>query len=117
MELKEAIQAGRELAEYIVYCCGEGEDYVALVDQLRQANTRSALIKAVYLLLCYGDVCLKQKMKGMSQKRLDDLFQFFRTGDIASLSHFRSALIANISTFELEKIHYQEKYLMELLRV
>jgi hypothetical protein len=116
VELKEAVRASREIAEYIVYCCGEGEDYVSLVDQLREAKTRSALLTAVYFLLCYGDICLNQKMEGMNRKKLELLFRFFQTADITAVSEFRSALIANISTFELEKIHYQEKYLLELLR-
>jgi hypothetical protein len=115
MELNETIQVSRKLAEYFVYYCGDGEHYVDLVERLREANTRYTLLEAVYILLHYGDRFLKQKMESMSQKKLEDLFQFFRTGDIEKVSHFRSNLIANISTFELEKIHQQEKYLVELL--
>jgi polynucleotide 5'-kinase involved in rRNA processing len=115
MELKEAVEAGEKLAEYFVYCCGEGDHYVELVERLREANTRYALLEAVYILLHYGDQYLNQKMGDMNQKRLENLFQFFRTGEIENVSHFRANLVASISMFELEKIHQQEKYLVELL--
>jgi hypothetical protein len=115
MEWDKAEQTARKLAEYFVYCCGEGDDYVSLVEKLREAKHRSALLGSIMILLCYGDVSLGQKMEGMNQKRLDDLSQFIETGDIKLVSQFRSALIADISTFELEKIHLQERYLIELL--
>lgn len=48
VERKEAQQIGKLLAEYFVYSCGEGEHYVALIDRLRAANTRSTITKAIY---------------------------------------------------------------------
>jgi hypothetical protein len=115
MEWSKAKQTARELAEYFVYYCGEGDDYVPLIEKLREAKTRASLLGSVMILLCYGELSLGEKMEGMNKKRLDNLSQFIQTGDIKLVSQFRSVLIANISTFELEKIYLQERYLIELL--
>ncbi len=115
MELEEALQTAQKLAKYFVYCCGEGDHYVELVAQLRAADTRYTLLEAVYILLHYGERSLHQKMKNMSRKRMGSLFIFFRKGEIKEVSRFRSTLINWITTYELEKIHQQERYLVELL--
>lgn len=115
MEWAKVDQFSKYLAEYFVYYCGEGDHYVKLTDQLREVNTRSSLLKAIYMLLKYGEVQCKQKMKGMSPKKLKDLFHFLKTGEIEKISQFRASLVADISTFELEKIHQQEQYLVDLL--
>jgi hypothetical protein len=115
MELEEALQIGGKLAEYFVYYCGEGDHYVELITQLRAANTRYTLLEAVYILLHYGERSLGKKMDGMSKKRMKELFVFFRTGEIKQVSRFRSTLNNWITTYELEKIHQQERYLVELL--
>jgi hypothetical protein len=115
LELKTAIKISNKMAEYFVYCCGEGEHYVPLMDKLRVANTRSLLQTAVYILLRYGHSHLKQDIENVSQRSIDDLFQFIRIGNRKEVSQFHSSLSTNISRFELKKIREQERYLLELL--
>ena len=115
MEFKEAIKTGKELAEYFVYCCGEGEDYVSLIERLRDAKNRTTLAKAVYSLLRYGHLHLKENMKNMNKERLDALFDFISTGEIFEVRRFYSSLVTYISVFEFDNIRKKQTYLMELL--
>lgn len=115
MELKEAIQTGKNLAEYFVFICGEGEHYVALIERLRAVTSRSGLLEAVNILMHYGRSHLNQELESLKQQSIDFLFQFIREGDKSEVSRFYSSLITNIANFEVEKIQEQERYLYELL--
>jgi hypothetical protein len=115
LELNEAQKIGKRLAKYIVYCCGEGEHYIPLIDRLRKANTRSLLLEAIYILIRYGKLHLKQGLEEVSKQDINNLFQFIRTENKEVVSRFHSSLSTYISTFEVENIHKQERYLLELL--
>lgn len=115
IQLQETLKMGRKLAEYFVYYCSNGEHYVALVDCLREAKTRSELLTTICILLRYGRLHLKQGIDGISQKKLDELYQFIREGKKEEVSRFHSSLITYVSTFELENMRQQERYLLELL--
>lgn len=114
MELKEALRVGNKLARYFVYQC-EGKYYTSLVDRLRQANTRSNLVEGIYTLVHYGRNHLKIELKSVSQRDIDHLFRFIRTGNIEVVKLFHSSLSTHISNFEVEKIRKQEHYLLDLL--
>lgn len=115
LNLEKSIEIADELAEYFVYLCGEGDDYVSLIDKIRDSETRASLIKSIYVLLRYGHLHLKQSMEKMNRKKIDSLFHFIKTGEHDEVCRFRSSLITFISAFELEKIREQERYLLELL--
>lgn len=115
MERKEAQQIGKLLAEYFVYSCGEGDHYVALIDRLRAANTRSTIIEAIYILIHYGTVHLKLKLEYLHEPKLKQLYQFIQTGSREEVIHFHSSLSIYIWEYEVEKIREQERYLLELL--
>lgn len=117
MELSEAIQTGRELAEYFVYCCGEGDHYVELIERLRAARTRSTLVEAIYVLIRYGSLHLKHDLQNVNVDRqnIKNLFRFILKGKSDEISQFHSSLSIHIWDFELENIQQQERYLLELL--
>ncbi len=115
LELQEALKIGKKLAKYFVYSCGEGEHYISLTERLRVANTRSALLEAIYTMIRYGKQHLKQGIKDINKQEVDTIFAFIRTGDKKEVSRFYSALNTYISTFEVEHIREQERYLLELL--
>lgn len=115
MEGKEALKIGKKLAEYFAYYCSHGEHYVSLVDHLREAKTRSELLTTICILLRYGRLHLKQGIEDIGQKKMDDLYQFIREGEKEEVSRFHSSLITYISTFELENMRQQERYLLQLL--
>jgi hypothetical protein len=115
LKLSEAIKTGRKLAEYFVYCCGEGEHYVELINHLRVSNTRSNVLTAICILLRYGRLHLKNGIEGISKKKMEELFHFIREGKKEEVSRFHTSLSTYISTIELEKIREQERYLLRLL--
>lgn len=108
-------ERGGKLAEYFAYYAGEGVHYVLLIEQLRLANTRSDFLIAVQTLINYGELQEKQCVDKIDQASIDVLLQFIRTGNIAQVSQFRSALSHHIWIYELEKIRQQERYLLRLL--
>jgi hypothetical protein len=115
MELKEANKIGEKLAEYFVCYCSEGEHYVSLIDHLREAKTRSEVVTMICILLRYGKVHVKQPLEAISQRKIEELYQFIGNGEITEVSRFHAALISNISMCELENMRGQERYLLELL--
>lgn len=115
MQLHEAKKIGKKLAEYFVYYCSNGEHYVALVDHLREAKTRSEVLTTICILLRYGRLHLKQGIESINRKKMDELYQFIREGNKEEVSRFHSYLITYVSTFELENMRQQERYLLELL--
>lgn len=115
LQLPQALDIGRKLTRYFVYCCGEGEHYVALVERLREANTRSTILEAIYRLIHYGEVCLKYRIDDIDLGNIRGLFRFIKTGAKEDVSQFHSSLSTYIWNFEVEKIREQERYLLELL--
>jgi hypothetical protein len=115
MKLNQALELAKELAEYFVYSCGEGEHYVPLITKLRGANTRSSMIESIYVLLKYGHVPLKLTLETMNQARMERLFRFIKNGKANEVLRFHSAVTTYIFAFELRKIQEQERYLLQLL--
>jgi hypothetical protein len=115
MELCQALELAKELAEYYVYSCGEGEHYVPLITKLREAKTRSSIIKSIYVLLKYGHLHLDLNMKTMNRVKMERLFHFIKNGKANEVLRFHSAVTTYIFAIELRKIREQERYLLQLL--
>lgn len=77
----EAQKTGKRLAKYFVYACGEGEHYVALIERLWAANTRSAIIEAIYVLIRYGTVHLKLELEELHEPALKAVIPFYPKGN------------------------------------
>jgi hypothetical protein len=104
-----------KLAEYFVYYAAESVDYVLMMEQLRLSHTRSDFLQAMERLIVCADIQAEQSGAVLEQTMIDSLLSFIRTADIVQVSEFRSSLSYYISVYELEKIHEQEQYLLELL--
>lgn len=115
MELCQALELAKELAEYYVYSCGEGEHYVPLITKLREVKTRSSIINSIYVLLKYGHLHLNLTMKTMNRVKMERLFSFIKNGKPNEVLRFHSAVTTYIFAFELRKIREQERYLLQLL--
>ncbi|WP_028776119.1 hypothetical protein [Shimazuella kribbensis] len=115
VELTETLELAKELAEYFVYLCGEGEHYVPLITRLREAKTRSSIIESIYVLLKYGHLHLKLTMKTMNRVKMERLFSFIKKAKANDVLRFHSAITTYIFAFELGKIQEQERYLLQLL--
>jgi hypothetical protein len=116
VELNQMKQQGKELARYFVYCC-EGEGYVERMDHFRLATTRLSLIEAIYSLLHYGESLSSQSKQAIQliPRKVTELCEFIQSGEFGPVRQLHQAMIAVISTLELEKIRHTQQVLEELL--
>jgi hypothetical protein len=103
-----------KLAEYFVCFYGDQDNYVSLMDELRNSNTRSSIIRSICVLIDNKQHFTK---KCLSQKNLNNLFRFIQEGSSKEVIIFHRMLTATISRYELKRIREQERYLIELLDV
>jgi hypothetical protein len=115
LKLNEAQKIGKKLARYFVHTCGEGEHYVPLIKRLRESNTRSSFLEAIYTLIYYGEIHLDQNLEDVNEQEIEQLSQFIRTGNCKEVSLFHSSLSLFIWDIEIKNIHQQERYLLKLL--
>jgi hypothetical protein len=115
LKLRKAQLLADDLAEYFVYYSGDKENYVSLINQLRNSKTRISIMRALYSLLDDGDLSVPGHLENISVESLNALFEFIREADGNEVIQFLHNLTVCISKYELKRIREQEKYLLELL--
>lgn len=115
LERTQIFQLGKEIARFFVYYC-EGEQYVSLIEQFREARSRRMLIDVVHSFIYYGEVITVQaKQLQVTSAKWQTLCQFFRHGKIEEARRLHASMITSIAMLEMEKIRSTQQYLAKLL--